>query len=779
MITVNQNEREYTVQVKETAAVSGLTGRVRKLDIYTLAEYAARAIMGLILGRARLFGAISPFGVAFAAASPDGLRGLVTLLGVLAGSLTLGDLYISIKYIAAAMLVRATLHFFPELGSKPAKMGVTFAAMAVIGAVYVWDANWEVTQAAFYVVEVFLAAGTVYFYEVALSPMGGSEAARDLRALQSVSSLTLLGTLLMSLGSLELFGAMSVGRCLAVVVIMFAVFKGGTSTGCVAAAALGLLMDLAQSGPPFFTLSYTMCALIAGIFTREGRLVFLLVYAASGAISVLWARPWGVGAPPLYENFAASVIFMALPEELLSRLRYLLPSGASGFGFLKAREYTRDRVELCAQAFRGIYEAVRASDSQYGENIAEIFDRASDAVCRSCPMSPRCWQQEYVDTLDIMNNLTPILTERGSADLADLPERFRESCQRPERLVGAINAEARVFLTRRQYRARLRESRGAAYNQYYDISAVLASLARELGGEIEVEPALEIRLRKYLRGMAIDASIAVFRLRGGRLRAEIRSKSLYVLKRDKQYLDKLSEVLGVRLCTAEGPQDQDRLVLLEAEPLAAAVGVAGSKRAGESVSGDRSRCFRTDEGYLYVALSDGMGSGPEAAKSAEEALGVLERFLKAGVEPDVALRILSDIFLLKNETDIESATVDLLCLNMFTGEAGIFKYGAAPSYIRKNTSVRRLTGFALPVGFRSSPPLRNVYAKMRLTGGAWAVMISDGVTSGGEDKWLRELVSAHTGDASELAKSILEAASARGGLTDDATVIAVKVDSRS
>ena len=95
--------------------------------------------------------------------------------------------------------------------------------------------------------------------------------------------------------------------------------------------------------------------------------------------------------------------------------------------------------------------------------------------------------------------------------------------------------------------------------------------------------------------------------------------------------DRLSAVLGVRLCRpntgAEG-----RLTLLEAEPLAVSVGIAAMKKKGENVSGDRGTYFKTDAGVLCVILSDGMGTGEDAAAESVEAVEILERFLRSGVE---------------------------------------------------------------------------------------------------------------------------------------------------
>lgn len=742
---------------------------LRGLDKTRAIELGVRFALGVLLGRVRLLGSLSPFGAAAVGAAPRGVGSVVTLLGALLGVLTGFPLSQSVKYIAVCVLIWVTLHFFAKSAPKWFPMAVTFGVFLVIGFVYVWDAGFGLRETALWVAESFLAAGCVFFFEEALSPYAPSEN-RERSQAHTASVVIFLGCLVMSLSSVSLFGAMSLGRAAAVVGILFVSYRSGMAPGCVAAAALGAAVDLAHAGAPFFLLSYVFSALIAGIFARTGRLWFVLSWACATALSVLWF--WGQTRwiPALYESFAGTVIFMLLPDTVLARAGALLPTDSAGFGFLKAREYALDRVEKCSTAFRGLYDAarVRAGEGPR-ENVAEIFDRAGDTVCRGCPNAARCWQEQYVDTVDVMNNLTPILEERGCVELSDLPEHFAEGCQRVDRLVAAINAEARTFLTRRQYRWRLRESRGAAFEQYNCISKILGDLALELGSEVTVETELESKLRKYLRGLAIDASVAVFRVRGGRLRAEIRSGSLRLLTRDGEWLNKLSVVLGTRLCST-GVRDETRLTLLEAEPLAYLVGSASLKSPGEAVSGDRSLCFRTDEGVLYALISDGMGTGSEAARLSSGVGEIMERFLSAGVAPEQVLALLSDLMLLRSEESLESATVDLLSIQMFTGEAKLYKYGAAPSYLKRGNNVRRLGASPLPSG----TALRRPGMKLSLPAGATLVMVSDGAISGGDDKWLRTfLASSAETDAKKLASDILEEAKKRISDRDDMTVLVV------
>lgn len=768
-----------------TRLTSNARDRLAALDASIPVEYTLRFILALLLARVRIFSDFSPFGVAFAGACSPGAAGFITFAGAILGYATGGNILWSLKYISSIVLIRAALRVFrgtavyDRLWFAPAAV---FLSMGCVGFVYAADSGWAVSQTIMFITETFLSAGFTFFYSTALSPWVDGTGWRS-RISHTVSSVALISTVLMSMSEWVLFGTLSLGRAFAVLIVMLIAFRGGLGAGCACGAAVGVAMDLSYIGAPVFTMTYTLCALISGIFSKKGRVMFLLPFIITNSVVVIWVWKYAGTLHPLYDAFAASVIFLLIPDSLIARISVLFPAETSGYGFLRAREYARDRVELVSLAFRGIFEAVRTASGAEDtyENPAVIFDCASDYICRSCSESCRCWQRDYSETYDIMNNITPKLMRDGMISAEDLPKRFTDKCGKINELVSAINSETRTFITRRQFKTRLSETHSAAFNQYGDVSAILKSLSEELGGQVTVEAPLERKLIKYLRGLNISASAAVFRIRGGRLRAEIRSSSLYLLLKDPEYLNKLSTVLGTRLCTSEVRSESDRLVLLEAEPLSASIGVAAAKKNGQNISGDKSIYFRTDEGLLYVILSDGMGTGHDAAQMSSVTASILERFLKAGVTPELALRILSDLMLLKNDSGMESATVDLLSLDMFSGESRLYKYGAAPSYVKKGTSVKRISGLSFPSGLlRGATGEHNCCTKLHITPGAFTVMVSDGVTQGGDDRWLRSLISDYeSDDPVEISRSILASSTERFGKSDDMTVLTIRTNERA
>jgi stage II sporulation protein E len=667
----------------------------------------------------------------------------------------------------------------------PVVASVITACITLVTAI---DAGWSLPSVALVITDTVLAGGCAFFYKLALSPWSGRlNLEHGSEIIHTVSILILISTLLLSLAQIKVFGIISIGRTAATLIIFLAAFKGGVGMGCATGISVGLAMDAASSAAlpgahPIFCTAYGLAGMVSGIFSKQSRFVFAFSYILVGAV-VAAVSIGNAGVPAiLYEVFIASVIFMILPPSFMARLSILLPGVGSGHGVIKAREYTKKRVDQTALAFRDLYETVKTAvgNGSNDNDVATVFDKAADDICLSCLKTAKCWHLDYQSTVDAMNNATPAMLERGSLLESDLPEYFQRTCTSLPEYINSVNNELKSLLYRRQFKKRLRENQSAAFNQYSDISAILSGISEELGSGTSFEPEMENKLRKYLRSLNIQAETAVFRDRSGRLHAEIFGANTNMLKKIPGYLDKLSAVFNVRLCTVDSETEPDRIYLLEAEPLSASVGISCKKKNEKEPSGDRGAYFKTDEGILYVILSDGMGTGDHAARYSGDAVRILERFLRSGVAPETAVRILNDLMLLKNEDDTGCATVDLVCINLFSGSSRMFKYGAAPSYLRHGRTVRRVKGKSLAAGLGIPPHDAPDQLKMELHPGSAAVIVSDGVTAGNDDSWLCEAISKFEGDEPrELAGSIIETAVAKNGAEDDMTVIAIFVSERT
>lgn len=197
------------------------------------------------------------------------------------------------------------------------------------------------------------------------------------------------------------------------------------------------------------------------------------------------------------------------------------------------------------------------------------------------------------------------------------------------------------------------------------------------------------------------------------------------------------------------------------------VGAALRPKEGESVCGDTLVSFQREDGVWCLLLADGMGSGEDARKESALTCRLLRQFLEAGIEPEAALKTLNSAMALRGAETGSFTTIDLCTFDPAAGEAVFYKYGAAPSYLKKGGSVRRVTGGSLPAGLRGTPAAPDV-TTVHLEPGSFAVMISDGVADPGRDEWLLDLLAGWEGeDPQVLAGLILTESIRREHLADD------------
>jgi len=213
------------------------------------------------------------------------------------------------------------------------------------------------------------------------------------------------------------------------------------------------------------------------------------------------------------------------------------------------------------------------------------------------------------------------------------------------------------------------------------------------------------------------------------------------------------------------------------------VGIAKTKKACSVISGDTTIQTRLEDGKYLLALSDGMGSGPDARKSSKIAIKMLERMLETGFNKDVALKLINSIISNNTEDDMY-ATLDVSILDLYNGNMEFFKNGACPTYIKRKDNVEILKSVSLPTGILSNIDL--VEYNQELQDGDIVVMCSDGVIESSKDftnkeLWIKYLLEdLETDDAQRIADIILNESRDNdyGQEKDDMSVIVFRISKK-
>lgn len=764
-------------RLAEEAAQTGQVV-IRAPVLLVWAECAIRFLLGAVLAGAEVFGAYAPFGVALVGASGSGLGGFSALLGACFGYLSFRGFTESLRFVASAILTFSVAFAFYDFRFYRKAWFMPLATALLCGAtgfVYLSDRGWLAGDVIFFFTELVFAGAAVYFYRAAFDAWDDRTREPDLPRMVGLFALGL--TLLMALSRIFLLGDISLGRLAAGLLVMIAACRGGAGTGAAVGVCAGLAMDLTSGAGPYYSMTYGFSGLVTGAFRKESRLMAALAFVLSNAACVLWTWDSGARISGLYEVFIASVILVVLPEGVLRRADALLLREPRGETTQRAAQYVRARLDKTAGAFRELHACLRGAfhaPQENGANVALVFDRAANRVCRRCALRDNCWQRDYVTTFNALNDATAAMVDRGRALPGDFPAHFSNRCLHFPEFLAAVSEELAVYLCRRQYQSRLWENRQAVCRQYAELGGLLSRAAAALDADLPPDPEREKRLRRHLAAHGLEGTVACYYDENGRLRAETPD---HLLLRQPQELEALSALLELPLRPPE--EEGGRLVFTQAEPLMAVAGVAARRRDGETVSGDAGAWFRRTDGTLYVLLCDGMGSGPAANRESTAAVRLLERFLRAEVEPEAALRVLNSALYLRSEADGGFTTVDLLELNLFTGEAALYKLGAAPTYVRKREAVSRFTGVALPAGLADGSGTRPDVIRLQLEAGDCVVLLSDGVAAGGDDGWLRECLGGFDGASpKELARRLIDESSGKSQAADDRTAMVVRLAPR-
>ena len=756
---------------------------VRSPLLVRSSECAMRFLLGAVLAGGEIFGGFAPFGIALAACSGSGMDGLMATLGASLGYLVLRGLTEGLRYAAACVLVFSVAFAFYDVRLYKKSWFMPFIAAgmdAITGFVYLGDSRWTSAQAVFFLTEILLAGASAYFYRLAFSPWQSRREEVPLDTRQTVSLLVLLVTVLISMGNLTFFGGLSLGRVLSVVLVLAVAHNGGLGYGAAAGVALGLGMDLAAGETaPFYAMAYGFAGLLTGAGWKQGRLFGAITYAVANATVVLWTWEGTPRISGLYEVFMASVLFLLLPREWMKLLREKLAGEERGTQLHRAAEQVGERLNATAAAFRQVRDSLRSAFPQGAKNDADpstVFDRAAERVCRKCALRGTCWEKDYVSTFNALNDALPAMMEKGKGEPGDFPGWFAGRCLQFSAFLRSANEEVTALRYRRQYQSRLRESRGAVCRQYETLADILAEAACELSVELTPDLVREKRLRRHLIAQGLEeGEAAVYYDSHGRLRAEVTGRGAETLT-TPQELKRLSELMGLPLRLGE--EGKDRVVLLQAEPLMAVAGVAARRREGQAESGDTGTWFKREDGSMFVLLCDGMGSGEAAKKESALAVRLLEDFLRSGMDSAAAMRTVNSALSLRNEETGAFTTVDLLRVDLYTGQGELCKLGAAPTYLRRKGTVSRLSGAALPAGLAEGSTGPDV-TRLELNEGDCIALVSDGICDPGEDSWLRELVEKFDGSSpKDLARVVMEESEKRVGAGDDRTVVVIGIRRR-
>ena len=591
--------------------------------------------------------------------------------------------------------------------------------------------------------------------------------------------LLLLGVASYGAAPLNIYGA-SVAVGGGVLVTLLLCKKRGFWRGLAAATVIGLAYS------PTMTPIFLICALSAGLFMKvsttlvsTSALALSLGYSfyVSG-IYALEGKAGGIIAGALLFSVVARIGEGGRPRtqrESAPRCRVLQESELDG-----VRLYNMNRrmaaISDALSRLSDLFEEMKLRFPKSAE-LRDIVGRGFESSCTGCAEYCSCHAESELG--GEAERLIASLENKGFLAKEDFSSELLRRCGRLPDIIDEINYNFEVRRRRSDD-----ESSGELFTGeggYRALSGVIGREAGEDSDEYIPDAAESGRLCGSLDRLGAGiVAVAVYGKR--QKKVYIRAESRRVLaERAEEIAEVVSRTLGLRFepdgeVRRFGRGDEGSLSLCEAKKYSLSFVKKSVSKRSEDCCGDSVALFENEGGRFFSLISDGMGSGREAAAMSELTVGFLRNMLSVGGMNRDILQMLNSC--LKSRWDgsayESSATLDLMELDRMSGRAVFYKCGAAPTYLFRSGRLFKLRSRTMPLGILEHTDARVL--DLELNEGDVVVMMSDGVSGGEEDcPYLFDLLrqNIETAGAERVADLILKYA--RSHSDDDATVVVLRV----
>ena len=719
---------------------------------------------GVLLGAGRVYGGATPFGLALVIGCPPAYC-LAAAVGTLAAGVVLQPALLGIKVgvaAVAAATVRRLIDGRPRAG-------------ALAGCL---------TLAAAQLVQILLLGGLVNFSQTAAvgctallaAGLGWAFASFPVREPRGVCLWLAVGAACLQRCAV---GPLAPGLALASAAGLCAAIGGTLEQTAVLSIALAAALTASEPERAFAALAVAMGSLAASCLCPGERGRCAGVFAVGCTLGAL-AAPDAVSVVPLAVSAGVGVTAaLALPGSVMRRIFPPPAPPVQAQGLSGAAR----KLSAVADTLSDIADTVNAVCQRQmppkGESFDFVVEQVARTTCQSCTRRSRCWVRGYATAMDGLQHLKPVLESKGRVEVQDLPGQL-SVCIHPADLCTAANHGYRLWRSRRQTRARASMLRTALTEQYSALAGALAQLAAKLGQAGLPDPRREAKLAQLFAELGLDAlECSVTADLAGRLTASVTICRTHFTQEE---ISGLVEEVS-RLCRRDMDLPEithcrtvTMLTFGEKPLFTAEFGAAGHAAAGQSVSGDALDQFCDTSGRAQMLLCDGMGTGRAAAVDGQMAAKLTAQLLRAGFAAESAARLVNVALGLKGAEQEAGATLDLLTVDLYTGRAGLFKAGAAPSFLVRGGVPRMLDGASLPMGMLDSLVGRST--TFALDAGDWVVLVSDGALADGADWLMQQLqLCARLGHTpKQAAETVADAAARRAGdKRDDITVAVLAV----
>lgn len=752
--------------------------------------------VAFLLGRAGILSGLTPFGIGFyTALGYKHKKYLSTGVSVALGILSAQGFKGGIPYLITLILVALTFQWI--FNTRKIR---TITAALVGSGFYLMVASLLMALREFFLYDLLMITFesvaifvTVYIASYAIPVALEQHHRRVLGSEEIICVAILMALTLSGIKDINLLG-LSIKNVIGILITIIFAYNGGPGVGASIGVTLGLIASMSSYAmPPIVIGIFAFSGLLAGIFKELGKVGSAIGFLIGNSILTFYTSGYYEVFIQLSEVAGAFLLFLLIPRGWFRKMeKFSSPVLENLYATKSYGEEMQQRIfekltdfSNTFQELAGTFENMTREMDRFDQgDLSLLLEKMAQGVCRECGMKRICWESNFYNTYQGLQDLLLLIETRGELMESDLPEQIRKRCVRPKAVVERMVNLYELSRTNLHWKKRLLESKELVGEQLMGVARGIGTLAKEVKHEIIFDTELENSLYVALDKEGLKAKkLLVSTNEGGKMEILVERWGCNGNGScDEEYQRVISRALGLNLTSKNkrcDPKHTCQFTLVEARGFRALTKVATATKEGNIISGDSFTAVDLNqEGYM-VALSDGMGTGEKAHRQSAMTIQMLEKMMEAGFGKEMSIRTINSMLMLRSTEEIFS-TVDLAVLDLHQGRVDFNKIGSAPSFIKRSGgTVEVIRSSSLPMGILSEIEVKEYSAQLQ--DGDFIILLSDGIIEAnqerGEESVIQLLKQINTRNPQELADKILHHAlkDATQAPADDMTVLVTKV----
>ncbi len=677
---------------------------------------------------------VSPFSIAIVAASLAG--GIPAIMVVIAG--LIGNI-IGVGTIGALNYILIILMLLILICIKPPKENdqykneqIQISGHIFVSILLVMVAKLILTRFTIgdMLLHITLAIFSVVFYKIFVNSLVVIQEITEKRAFsieEVIGASLLISVAVSAFGNFSILG-LSIRETLSILIVLILGWRNGILVGTTAGVTIGVTLGIIAQNEPEVIAVYAISGLLSGVLNRFGKIGVIAGFLIGNGILLYASNGTATDLVVFKEALVASLGLLIIPkwgginvEELIKSDNMLPEYNKRGLGQSKETINQLNMVSETIKDMANAYQEKPETDMYFKNRQAFITELLNNLDGLEENM---LYEDMVKPENEIVNELFDILLDKQEIDREDLLKTFakynnyivqyddekisKRMSEDIEQIVKAVNYAYKVSKSNFIWKEKVKSNKKNVQAQLDGVSKAISSIAVKIEEEIKQDGNFIDEKKKIIAALEIKDILVDgidINKKDNRYFIEVylREDSKTTENTDVDKIQKvLEKCLNEKLMRNEAKtkkfnkQGKRVFSYLSADKFRVQIGQATRIKNDSPVSGDSLIQIRLNDGKYLVALSDGMGTGPEARKSSQIAVKMLERLLMSGFDKDTSIDLINTTIM---NTDEEIfATLDIAIIDLYNGKVEFIKNGACPTYVKNKRKVQIVKSLSLPTG---------------------------------------------------------------------------------